>query len=80
MVETLKLISRIKQSPDGQEFMDYLNQLSKDNYIAFKQSPSSESEKHKGYSICIDSLIKVFETCTDRLLSLDKPIEEREWI
>ena len=80
MVEALKLISRIKHGPDGSEFLNYLHTLSKDNYEAFKSSPAVASEVHKGYALCIDSLIKVFETCDDRLHSLEIPTQTKEWL
>ena len=79
MVNTLKLLNRIKSSPDGPEFIEYLKQLEKDNYNAFISSPHTASELHKGYSICITSLIKVFENCTDRLSSLETPPDIKEW-
>jgi hypothetical protein len=59
-----ELLKRIKKSPDGQDFIDYLTELSLDNYKAFKNNPSSLNDIHKGYALAIDSLLEAFERCT----------------
>jgi hypothetical protein len=56
-----KLLNRIKKSDDGPELMEYLTQLSNENYEAFKGSAPEDNEQHKGYAVCIDSLIEAFE-------------------
>lgn len=61
--DILRMINRIKTSPDGQDFINYLEDLSLDNYLAFKRSDPAQSELHKGYALCIDNLIKLFNEC-----------------
>lgn len=63
----VKLFSRLRNTADGIELLDYLKKLSSDNYEAFKKDESAADEIHKGYAIAIDSLIKLFEV-SDELL------------
>lgn len=63
----MKLFSRLRNTSDGIELLDYLKKLSVDNYEAFKKDESAADEIHKGYAIAIDSLIKLFEV-SDELL------------
>jgi hypothetical protein len=62
-----KLIKRIKTDStidgDGQEFIDYLHKLSKDNYEAFKAQATDMNDIHKGYALCVDFLIESFANC-----------------
>ena len=64
---TLKLIARIKHSKmiegDGQQFIDYLKDLSKDNYEAYKIHPAEMNDIHKGYAQCVDFLLECFANC-----------------
>lgn len=59
----IKMLSRIKKSPDGPELIEYLEELSADNYRAFKNGPHDRDALCKGYAIAIDSLIKSFQNC-----------------
>ena len=58
-----RMIQRIKVSPEGNEFIEYLNELSMDNYLAFKRCHIDANEFHKGYAFSIDNLIVMFEEC-----------------
>ncbi len=75
--ETLKVFSRLKQTGDGIDFICYLEKLSKDNYEAFKGAPSEMNDIFKGAAIAIDSLIKVFAECDDKLSTLNS--KQPEW-
>jgi len=72
--QILNVFSRLSKHDDGIEFIEYLKKLSKDNYEAFKQANSQMNDIHKGYALAIDNLIKVFETCDDKLKETDKKI------
>ena len=67
MTEHLKLLNRIKQTQDGLDYIAYLKSLSLENYEAFKKDGSQFNDIHKGYALAIDSLIKTFELCDDKL-------------
>ena len=60
----VKAIANISCTGDGIEFLSYLRELSLTNYEAFKKD--DRNEFHKGYAVAIDSLIKVFETATEK--------------
>jgi len=64
---TLKLLRRIKQSEmikgDGQEFIEYLEDLSKHNYEAFKIHGAEMNDIHKGYAQCVDFILQCFANC-----------------
>jgi len=70
------LIRRIKENRmvagDGQKFMEYLNELSQENYDAWKRHSADHDQFHKGYALCIDSLIESFATCTKRVQKSSK--------
>lgn len=55
--QTEEMLKRVMISQEGIDFVDYLKQLSLDNYKAFKAGSSEENEIHKGYALAIDSLI-----------------------
>lgn len=61
--DILVLLRHIKTSPDGPEFIDYLEELSRQNYQAFKLSSKDASEIHKGYALAVDSLLELFLRC-----------------
>lgn len=65
-----KLLGRIKATADGQEFIEYLQTLSDDNYKAFKGCPTDMNNIHKGYAIAVDNLLTCFEKC-------DKVVEKK---
>jgi hypothetical protein len=55
------MLKRIKTAePD---FMEYLKELSHDNYNKWLQSGSGLNDICKGYAICVDKLIASFEQC-----------------
>lgn len=72
---TLKLLKRIKTDSmmggDGQEFMQYLDQLARENYEAWKRHPAEMNDIHKGYALCVDFLTETFANC-------DKEVELTE--
>jgi len=70
--QTYKLFSRLKQSEDGVELIEFLNFMSKKNYEEFKISESNVNDLLKGKALAIDYLIKLFDTCDDKLISLNK--------
>jgi len=55
------MLRNIKVSPEGSEFIEYLKELSQENYKAFVKDDSSMNDIHKGYAIAIDSLIHTLE-------------------
>lgn len=67
MDNILKLHSRLKSTEDGLDYVEYLKYLSLENYEAFKKDKSEFNDIHKGYALAIDSLIKTFELCDDKL-------------
>lgn len=67
MDNILKLHSRLKSTADGLDYVAYLKSLSLENYEAFKKDRSEFNDIHKGYALAIDSLIKTFELCDDKL-------------
>lgn len=70
MNETKQLLLRLKKSADGQEFIDYLLELSNDNYEAFKKDGAAMNDIHKGYAIAIDNLLKAFAECDKEPMKL----------
>ncbi len=65
------MLNRLMLSEEGPDFLDYLKDLSEDNYKSFKTDTQEMNEIHKGYAIAIDSLIMALETSV-------KPIEPTE--
>lgn len=63
----LKVIARIKVSSDGDDFLNYLKQLSRDNYDGFKRASAEMNDIHKGRALALDALIHLFECCEDKL-------------
>jgi hypothetical protein len=55
------MLKRIKLSEP--EFIEYLTDLSKQNYEAFKNDPSELNDIHKGYAMAIDKLTESFTEC-----------------
>jgi hypothetical protein len=50
-----------------QEFVDYLRELSEQNYRGFKHDGFELGEMHRGYAICVDSLLDKFAECNQFL-------------
>ena len=65
--EVKKLLKRMKHDQivegDGKQFMEYLAQLSFENYEAFKTHTVEMNDIHKGYALCVDFLIESFANC-----------------
>lgn len=61
--QVLLMFRRLFLSQDGKDFMLYLAMLSEDNYNSFKNSDSTMNDIHKGYALCIDNIIRLFENC-----------------
>lgn len=55
------MLRNIMVSPEGSEFLDYLKELSLQNYNSYKTDDPSMDAIHKGYAIAIDSLIRSLE-------------------
>jgi hypothetical protein len=66
------LIKRIKQTQDGLDFIEYLKELSKNNYEEFKVCDNKHNDVVKGIAIAYDSLIKVFEKTTDNTIQKEE--------
>jgi len=66
------LLYRIKQTQDGLDFIDYLKSLSKGNYEEFKVCDSKYNDVVKGYALAYDTLIKVFDNCTDKVIQKEE--------
>lgn len=66
-IEINAMLKRIKTSPDGLDFIDYLKTLSQDNYLAFREGNSNLEKVYKGYAICVDKLIEAFEQCDNEV-------------
>ena len=67
--EVLKMFSRLKQSEEGLDFLKFLVEMSKRNYEEFKKASNDMNDICKGKAIALDELIKLFETCDDKLIS-----------
>lgn len=58
------MLKRIKQGNDGVEFIEYLNKLSEENYLAFKTTKGPElNEYYKGFAGCVDFILEQFRKC-----------------
>lgn len=80
MDNILKLHSRLKNTADGLDYIAYLKSLSLENYEAFKKDGSQFNDMHKGYALAIDSLIKTFELCDDKLANkVNEQIDAANW-
>ncbi len=62
--QVLLLFKKLEKLPEGVDLLSYLRQLSKDNYNSFKKSDSNMNDIHKGYALCVDSIIRLFENCS----------------
>lgn len=63
---SLKLLKRIKETSDGKDFIEFLVNLSKENYKALKLEGG---DVLRGKAIAYDFLVEAFETCETRLNS-----------
>ncbi len=67
--EIRKLLTRIKRSDDGPGLIAYFEELSQDNYQAWKRDDAQNDGIHKGYALALDNLIELFNDCDQA----DKP-------
>lgn len=72
--KVLSLLKRVRTSPDGPEFIEYLESLSRDNYRFWKKSVGEDAFVKQGYAICIDSLLESFAECTKETINDTKGI------
>ena len=71
----LKVLSRICNSEDGQELVQFLTNLSTETYKQWKRSPSDLNDIFKGQMIAIDDLIQVLTTASEKLAKMNEPQE-----
>ena len=67
------MLKRIKTAEP--EIIEYLQELHKNNYEKWVSSSQQMNDIHKGYAICVDSLIKSFEQCDKEVVT--KPANEQ---
>lgn len=53
----LATFARIAKTEDGKDMISYLQNLSSNNYKAFKGDEVTRNEYHKGYAVCCDEII-----------------------
>jgi hemerythrin superfamily protein len=80
MEETLKMLSRIKQTADGKEFIEFLKTLSDTNYKTWKNTDSTLNDLMKGQAIAIDEMISLFTNCEQKLAEQNIKQEAQEWL
>lgn len=61
--KVLKIFKEVKSAPFGEDFVDYLAQLSQGNYEDMKFCDRDALLEHRGYAIAVDSLLKLFAEC-----------------
>lgn len=71
----LKVFSRLKRDADGMELISFIEKLSKDNYSIWKDMGG---DVLRGKAIAFDYLIKLFETCDDKIAS--QQVKQDEWM
>ena len=59
----LLLLRRIKLSPEGPDFLDYLERQVQENYGALLRARPEQNEMHKGIGLAYGSLLEAFERC-----------------
>ena len=68
----LYVASRLKREGDGIDFIEYLEDLSKRNYKAWKVCPPEMNEFHKGQATILDKLLDLFAECDNTLKKIDE--------
>jgi hypothetical protein len=63
----LRLLSRIKSTQDGLDFLKFLEELSKKNYEEFKKATNDMNDVCKGKALALDALIELFHLCDLKL-------------
>ena len=66
-MEELKIFSRLKKTQDGVDFIAHLADMSKETYDLILSSPKEKRDEIVGQGQCLAGLIKVFETCDEKL-------------
>lgn len=79
-IQELKTISNIRHSNDGEDFLKFLEDLSKRNYEEFKKTTSEMNDICKGTARTLDMLIKLFNTCDDNINKIDASHQSGEAI
>jgi len=74
--EVRKLLKRLKETADGQEFIDYLRLLSAENYYTWKNASQEHNEIHKGYALSVDNLVDSFAECDKEPAKEKKPVTD----
>lgn len=69
--EKLRMLARIKSTGDGMELIKYLEDLSVDNYLAWKNDESEMNDIHKGYAMAIDNLLESFAKCDQEVKKVE---------
>lgn len=62
--KVVKMLARIKATADGKDLIEYIKELDRANYTAFKRCPPEGDAVHKGIAKAYDHLIKIFEEAT----------------
>ena len=62
--QVMSLFKRIKTGEDGPQLIEYLEKLSKENYIRWKLSDDNDIFVKQGYAIAVDSLLAILGECT----------------
>lgn len=62
-ISVYRMFRNIKNSPEGQEFLDFLTEIQEANYKSFLQSPPGEELVHKGYGLAVDKLLNILARC-----------------
>jgi len=75
-MQVILLLRRIRQSADGEDFMEYLRILKEDNYKKWKVASGEELSVCQGYAKCVDSLLESFASC---LKDPEKPSSLTNW-
>jgi len=66
-----KMLNRIFRSDEGPDLVEYLKELSVDNYTNFKKHGDTHGEFCRGYAVSIDMLVDCFEHSTEKLKYLE---------
>lgn len=79
MLEDYKMLSRLKSTQEGLDFIDFLGRLSKQNYEGFKRSSSDMNDIYKGQALALDGLLDLFKDC-DEKIKVNEIKTNTEWL
>ena len=71
------MLIRIKETEDGKDFIQMLENISVNNYKAWKHTENN-SDIFKGQAIAIDGLLDLFSKCTEN--KNNEIREQHEWL